>query len=142
MCDAEYSYYDDVGIQHTPFSFAPYGVSNFQSCNETLVITIIDESGIAGPYADNITESMLALQYMETAFGCAGMCELSSFYTFSNLDQSPPVINCTLAVEKIIDENFIIYGVISFVIGGALFMGLAASFITCCCYKKRDGYME
>jgi hypothetical protein len=79
---------------------------------------------------------MEALNALETTFTCAGICENSIYYTYSNITEGIPTLTCTESVVNTINSNFLIYGIIAFAMAAGALMGLIASCVTCCCYKK------
>jgi hypothetical protein len=80
---------------------------------------------------------MNALNALETTFTCAGICENSIYYTYSNITKGVPTLTCTESMINTVNNNFVIYGVISFAMAAGAFLGLMASFVTCCCYRKK-----
>mmetsp|Transcript_48674 Transcript_48674/g.35832 ORF Transcript_48674/g.35832 Transcript_48674/m.35832 type:complete len:91 (+) Transcript_48674:580-852(+) len=81
---------------------------------------------------------MAALDATETEFQCAGLCELSKFYTFSEVGLGPPYQNCTQAINDYVSSKFPLWAAFFFIFAITLACGIVASFMICCCYKKDE----
>ena len=66
------------------------------------------------------------LATMEKSFNCAGVCELPSFYLFSNV--KPPTLLCKDVIISKIREYTYTYAGFSFTASGVGLVGLCLSF--------------
>lgn len=79
---------------------------------------------------------MNALDALETTFNCAGICQSSIYYTYSDIPKGIPSLTCTQSIVDYINAEFILFSIIAFSLAGGAFMGMLASCVTCCCYRK------
>ena len=81
------------------------------------------------------------LSHVENTYNCAGFCKVNSFFSFTNIEDGPPVRSC---YPYIIDEFGSIWGSIGlygffFMLAGALmFLAWYLSFGFCCRKYEAD----
>mmetsp|Transcript_35041 Transcript_35041/g.34061 ORF Transcript_35041/g.34061 Transcript_35041/m.34061 type:complete len:240 (-) Transcript_35041:57-776(-) len=80
---------------------------------------------------------MPLLQALETDFNCAGMCQVSPLYLFSNVNRGPPTKDCKDIMIEEFKKNGGSYSAILLVIGFTGFIGFGLSFAICYMRPKR-----
>jgi hypothetical protein len=81
---------------------------------------------------------MQLLDYVETHFVCAGFCDISEFYTFSDVGLGPPTIGCVDAVTNSLSSSLLLYGGVTLGVASLFLFGIISTCITCCCYDKTE----
>jgi len=75
--------------------------AKYQNCDLTNAVLNLTEASILLSNATNDTRFGIdAMGAVELDFSCAGMCQNSYIYSFSNTSYGPPNQNCSIAVTN------------------------------------------
>jgi len=110
----------------------------YQECTSTTVsVDALDV--ILSNVSDTLVFTLDALGAVEEDFGCAGMCTISSLYSFSDTAEGLPTQNCSVAIVNFAIEVGKKTSIWSWIFGIPL---LFSAIFTCFLWNKKHSKIE
>mmetsp|Transcript_18366 Transcript_18366/g.17481 ORF Transcript_18366/g.17481 Transcript_18366/m.17481 type:complete len:125 (+) Transcript_18366:533-907(+) len=117
------------------------GVSMFTQCDvENIGMSLSSEWN--SKFQQHLQISFDYYYAAESEWNCSGYCNISDFFTFTNISKGPPLKNCTKAGYDYVEAMFPRWAAISFVQAVVLVFGLLASCSICFSKPKSKKYSE
>lgn len=68
-------------------------------------------------YLKDYKKYLPVLKWIENSFSCSGLCTGQTFYMFTDINKGQPEGGCLTKVDDYVQENFLIYGIVSIIFG-------------------------
>ncbi|OMJ87516.1 hypothetical protein SteCoe_10771 [Stentor coeruleus] len=155
-----------LGTLNEPYSFSDKGAKNVLDCDPCLAVpdvsvdqqdTIInwvkenlnldisvDDCSVSATeykekyFTSNMRKYFPLLKWVEESFDCSGLCIQRALFMFSDVNNGEPKGSCMSELNDWAAENFLIYGIVSIILGSYMVLVMFMSCTICCCNKKKN----